>query len=445
MSLKPSNHVILGSGVAGLSAAYHLDEPYEIFESSSEIGGVAGSFFYDGFTFDHAIHVMFTRDAYVSELIRALLGENFQEHDRSAWIYSAGVFTPYPYQNHNFGLPDAIIRENLAGLWEAQRHRDDCASSNFEEWIYDTFGKGIATNFMIPFNKKVWAADLQSMGHSWIKNRVAIPDGASVLRGAFSPDTTNFGPNAHFWYPLRGGTAALPQAFAARVDPVRTDMHCVGISHGTRQIHFANGESRNYRSLISTIPLPSLCALLSDDPPTSIQEGVSSLRWNRVITVNMGIARPQISKTHWIYFPDDHIEFHRVSFPSNFSQHASPEGTSSIMVEFSESATRPIERRGLTERTINTLINIGILEPSDTVIFSRIHEIEPAYIIQSPDHEAIIENIHTFLRSRDIISCGRFGEWRYLNMDDSILSGKRAAEQVTQLHIRRGDATMADP
>jgi hypothetical protein len=33
----------------------------------------------------------------------------------------------------------------------------------------------------------------------------------------------------------------------------------------------------------------------------------------------------------------------------------------------------------------------------------------------------------------DLETCGRFGEWGYLWMDQSILSGKQAAEEISRL------------
>jgi protoporphyrinogen oxidase len=35
-----------------------------------------------------------------------------------------------------------------------------------------------------------------------------------------------------------------------------------------------------------------------------------------------------------------------------------------------------------------------------------------------------------YLESRDIFTAGRYGRWDYYSMEDSILSGKSAAERV---------------
>ena len=64
--------VIIGGGLAGLSAAYHLKqqgfENYLILEKDSEVGGLSKSFVIDNFTFDYAIHILYSKDKYAEEL-----------------------------------------------------------------------------------------------------------------------------------------------------------------------------------------------------------------------------------------------------------------------------------------------------------------------------------------------------------------------------------------
>ena len=444
-SQKPP-HLILGAGLAGLSAAYHLEESYDIFEAEPQVGGVARSFTLDGFTFDHAIHVLYTKDPYATTLIRSLLQENFVEQQRSSWIYSHDTFTPYPYQANTYGLPDSVIHENLIGLIEARYKPQNDAITNFEEWTVATFGRGIAQNFMLPFNRKVWATEPSQMGFEWIADRVILPNLDQIFLGAFQPSTTQFGPNAAFWYPRKGGTDALPRAFLPHLAPVRTEMRCVHIDAHRHLLYFANGENHGYETLISTLPLFKIINLLSDVPPP-IRICATLLRANRVLTINLGIDRPNISDKHWVYFPEEKFEFHRISFPMNFASGLVPAGTSSIMVEISESDTRIIERHGVLQRTIVQLIEAGILQINDTVLCSKIVEIDPAYIIYNREREQSVNAIQAYLQSLNIISCGRFGEWKYLNMDQAILSGKRAAESAMSRssEVKSNDNTKGVP
>ena len=57
--------VILGAGLTGISAAYHLEQAgflnYKIFEKGSRPGGLLQSVQQDGFTFDYTGHLRGTR------------------------------------------------------------------------------------------------------------------------------------------------------------------------------------------------------------------------------------------------------------------------------------------------------------------------------------------------------------------------------------------------
>jgi protoporphyrinogen oxidase len=429
MSSSTPRTLILGAGLAGLSAAYHLRSPYEIFEARAEAGGVAGSFSVDGFTFDHAIHVLFTKDPYASTLIKELLRDNFVELHRSSWIYSQHTYTPYPYQAHNFGLPPEIIRENILGLIEARYQLPAREIRNFEDWILANFGSGFAKNFLIPFNRKVWATEPSTMSHDWISDRVMMPDFDQIFTGAFQQTDREFGPNAKFWYPLQGGTSELPKALAKRVKPIQTNMRFHQLDPSTRVVTFQNGTTHSYDALITTLSLPRFLRSIIG-LPNAIRELIPLLRSNRVLTLNLGINRENISDKHWIYFPDEQYRFHRISFPANFSRFLAPPGTSSIMIEFSESNERPLGRGSLTETTLRQLVEIGILRNTDEVLCSPMIEIDPAYIIYDHHRAWVCEQIQSYLESIGVISCGRFGEWKYQNMDQAILSGKRAAESV---------------
>src|SRR5262245_23441036 len=75
--------VIIGGGLAGLSAAYHLREHEPaVFEKEPAIGGLCRSFTQDGFTFDCTGHLVHLRNQYVKELVAQLLPDAFNTYER---------------------------------------------------------------------------------------------------------------------------------------------------------------------------------------------------------------------------------------------------------------------------------------------------------------------------------------------------------------------------
>jgi len=124
-NLHRSRVLIIGAGLCGLSAAYHLENSdesnYIVLEHNYEVGGLARTKTYDGFSFDHSIHILYTRDKYAANLIRnKLLGGNLCHQSREGYCYTSGVYTEYPYQISNWGLPPDIIIKKVLGLIEAR-------------------------------------------------------------------------------------------------------------------------------------------------------------------------------------------------------------------------------------------------------------------------------------------------------------------------------------
>ena len=63
--------IILGAGIAGISAAYHLKQKglqSVIFEKDGDWGGLCGNFTIDGFRFDRFVHFTFADKPETAEM-----------------------------------------------------------------------------------------------------------------------------------------------------------------------------------------------------------------------------------------------------------------------------------------------------------------------------------------------------------------------------------------
>ena len=438
--------MILGAGLCGLSAAYHLeqegDTDYLLLERSHEAGGLARTETFDGFSFDHSIHILYSRDPYAIDLICGkLLKGNLLKQKRRSFCYTAGVYTEYPYQLNNYGLPPQIIVENIMGLIVArQASSRNRTPPHFEAWIYQTYGRGIAEHFMVPYNSRQWAWELRDMDYDWIAERVPLPELRDVLLGAIAPPQKKYGPNQEFWYPVEGGIEALPRAFLAHIPPERVCLNAsvVTVDSIRRELCLSGGRRLSYDRLISTMPLPALVKLLDPAAPPDIRQCAQELKCNTVHTVNIGLEGMELGgeqDMHWAYFPEEDTIFHRVSFPRNFSPWTVPVGCTSIQVEISESIYRPRDRTALIPSSLDGLVRAGILssreactvEQGGRVRVASVMTLDPAYVIYDLKHSNNTQAIMEFLEPLDILSRGRFGEWEYLNMDHAILSGMTAA------------------
>jgi len=118
--MRERQDVILGGGLAGLTAAYTLQRAgethWQLYERADRLGGLATTVAVDGYLFDHGPHILFTIDKEIEALMRDLLGENFHAQERQAFIYHhahGGLYTRFPFQAHLHGLPAAIVSARL--------------------------------------------------------------------------------------------------------------------------------------------------------------------------------------------------------------------------------------------------------------------------------------------------------------------------------------------
>ena len=423
--------IILGGGLAGLSACYHGTG--EVYEQNKRTGGHARSHKSKDFIFDEGIHVLHTSNKYVLELLDKLNVE-LEIQERNAWIHSNGYLTRYPFQANTYGLPIEIVKDCLLGFIE-NKFNDKSKIKNYEDWVYYMFGEGIAEHFMIPYSKKFWGIDPEYLTTDWVNVRHPRPSMEEVISGALHDQKKGFGINAVFRYPKSGGFGFIGESLARQCqDRIHTGMRATSIDTVNQEITFNQKETISYTNILSTIPLPDLIKLLPKTPK-KVQEAANKLKTNSIYVVNIGVNRESITDKSWIYFLEKEFCFIRVSFPFNFTKikySVVPPGHSSISVEIAYGNDNPLPgtEEEIIQKVLSDLKRAEILEEKDEIVFLDTYDIKYGYVIFDKDRKPSITIIHDYLRPKNIFPCGRYGSWAYLWSDEAILSGKKAAEKL---------------
>lgn len=461
--------LIIGAGPTGLSAGYHYGKGAVVLEKNATPGGWCRSITDKGFTFDYAGHIMFSQDPYVLKMYEMLLGDNLHWQMREAWVYNDGIYTRYPFQGSLHGLPAEVIKKCILGAIEARygvsgeaaegvndaqpvaKRHDCCADGtvpdsdlyaereqaqpeNFEQFIFRTWGRGIAKHFALPYNRKLWALPLTEMETSWLGGRVPLPDLAQIIEGALAPLEKPMGPNARFGYPLKGGFQALMHGFLPHLTCELETNSILAELHPEQHIAvLTDGRRYRYDQLISTMPLPQLIAMIGDEAPPEIHEAVAKLRHVSIRCVNIGVGRADLTEKHWIYYPGDTL-FHRIFVQGNASPHCNPPGGCGLTFEISYSPDKPLPAEGdaLIQRCIQECIAVGMINADDPILTANQVDIPYAYVVYDHARKASIALIRDWLLQQDILLSGRYSEWEYYNSDHAFLAGKRAAEFVKE-------------
>ncbi|PLR37616.1 amine oxidase [Chimaeribacter coloradensis] len=464
--------LIAGAGPTGLSAAYHYGPGALLLERHESVGGWCRSVEDNGFTFDYAGHIMFSNDPYVLQLYEMLLGDNLHWQNREAWVYSNDVFTRYPFQGALYGLPPDVIKECIVGAIEARygeaaepatgavvKPLDDCCADgsapdentpvregcakktqNFEQFIHQVWGKGIAKHFAVPYNKKLWTVPLSEMETSWLGGRVPLPDLEQIIQGALEPSPPPMGPNARFGYPLKGGFQALMEGFLPHIEgQLETGAKIVQVQPREHLLTLADGRRYRYDHLVSTLPLPELIKMMGDAAPAAVQEAAAGLQHISVKCVNLGINRENLTDKHWIYYPGETI-FHRIFVQGNASPHCNAPGGFGITCEITYSPHKPlpVDGQALIDRCIEECIQVGMFTKEDKVLAANIVDMPYAYVIYDHTRAQHVSTVRTWLAKHDIVLAGRYSEWEYYNSDHAFVAGKNAAQKVKALQRKDG-------
>jgi len=421
------NTVILGAGLAGLSAAYHGDRSWPILEATGRPGGECATDRVEGFAFDRAGHLLHLQTSEARQLAESVLPAGFQAVARDARVRISGRDLRYPFQSNLFGLDPGLKARALMDYLSAVT-RPGKPPGNFLEWARQSFGETMVRLFFEPYNRKLWTVDPAELTLAWMRGYVPKPDLARVLNGAFAEIPAGGGYNASFLYPRRGGISGLVQALADRVQPIRLNTAVRRVDVRRRRVLTSQGTVA-WERIISTLPLPSLVAMLADAPPRVLAAG-KRLRSNSVLVVNLGVKRAGLHPAHWLYFPEKEFIFYRVGFPSNYGQVAPP-GCSALYAEVALPQGQGWSRRGqIAARVRRDLLAAGILRPDDQVLVEHCQYIRHAYVIFDRDYAAARETIMAYLHKAGIESVGRWGGWEYSAMEDALLAGKAAAERI---------------
>lgn len=422
---------ILGAGLTGMSAAFHLAKkgvPYRLFERLPHPGGHVITLEEDGFRFDRTGHLLHLRDPAMRGLCLGWLGGDFLALERRSMIWSNGVYTRYPFQANTFGLPADVAYECLYGFVQAHFAKDKPEPKNFEEFCKIHFGDGISKHFMIPYNTRLWGVRPDEITAAWCSRFVPRPSLSDVLAGAVGHRRAELGYNAQFIYP-RLGIGELTKGLARAIAPIELGRAPKAISLKNRTLHFAD-EDVHYDVLISTIPLNNLIEL-DTSAPAALKEAASKLRCTHLYYLDVALDTPCQKPLHWVYVPEAKYPFYRVGCYSHFSPAMAPEGKACLYVELSD--RRPPDLSSLVPEVARGLREMGLIHSEQALRFARLRRIDHAYVIFDHNYYPSLTVIRPALEAAQVISAGRYGGWNYSSMEDALIFGEQAAEKAAAM------------
>ena len=422
---------ILGAGIAGISLAYHLKEEglqYSLFEARKTWEGLLDSFEpYPGYIFDRFIHLSFTNSNYVHSLfdksIESIVHDNPNPYnlDKDLWLKHPVQFNLAPLETKE---KVKIIKDFL----EIDRNKK---INNYEDWLDASYGNVFSDRFPKRYTRKYWTLPAKELSTDWISSRMSVPNIEQVLAGSYQDQEENFYYAQSMRYPLKGGYKSYLKHMTCNLD-ISTNKRAVDINLNNKKITFKDGSSEYFDVLASTIPVPELIKIIRD-VPNNIIEASEKLVATSGQLVSIGFKK-EISDHLWYYIYDEDFLPARAYSPSLKSPNNVPDGHGSVQFEtyFSKFKKASMGGDQIIDHITKKATKLNLFDYND-IDFVDYREEKYANVIFNHERKKNLKIVLDYLDSKNILYCGRFGEWKYFWSDQSLLSGKKLATKISKI------------
>lgn len=399
--------LIVGAGISGLSYAAATKNDYLVVERENEIGGYCRSVRSGEYIWDYSGHFFhFQREAIKDFVISRMEEDEMLKVYKFTQIYYKGRHVDYPFQMNIHQLDKEEFIDCLYDLFTID---GDAEVTSFKQMLYAKFGRSIAEKFLIPYNEKLYATNLDKLDVDAMGRFFPYADKEQIVRNFRNPQHQSY--NAFFLYP-RHGVIKVVESVASHVDPSKI---CLGerLVSVDRKGKTAVTDKRtiHYDRLISTVPFPKLLEWCGIDYDRSVYS------WNKVLVFNLGFDKkgPE-TRNNWIYFPDPDLVFYRVGFYDNIT--GSDKMSLYVEIGFSHEE-QDIDVEGLLRRVMADLTRVGIVTDQRLVASHHVM-MDPAYVHITQQSEADKVEKKRLLSEHNIYSIGRYGSWTYCSLEDNI-------------------------
>ncbi|MDE6845453.1 MAG: NAD(P)-binding protein [Lachnospiraceae bacterium] len=386
--MQKYKYVILGAGPSGLAFANRLLDSHEtdflVIEKADTPGGLCRSKEVDGAPLDigggHFLDVK--RRKVLDFLFRFMPKEEWNIYERDSRIAIGDDIINSPIEANIWQLPIVEQVKYLKTIAIAGCNLGTAMPEKFVEWIYWKLGNRIADEYMIPYNKKIFGSDLDSLGTYWLNKLPNVSFDETLMscleRKAYGSQPAH----AQFYYPKRYGYGELWNRMAVKLDKhiiYNQQVHAIDINE--RVIN----DNIKAEYIINTIPWMEFKTI--HGATSSILSAINSLKYSSVVIHYH--TEDMKSNAQWIYYPDEALAHHRVLVRSNFCPDSRGYWTETNLDRYRE------DEAGNGFCYVNTY----------------------AYPLNTVDKPAKMMSLLSELKKRSVYGLGRWGEWQHYNSD----------------------------
>lgn len=426
--------------MSGLAFANYIDsDDYLVLERESEIGGWCKTVQKDGFTWDYSGHFFHFKHSDIEAYLRERMPDDeVTTVEKCSKIRYKQALIDFPFQKNIHQLAKDDFVECLYDLFFRDEVAEEFDASSFKGMLYEKFGRGISEKFLVPYNEKLYACDLEQLDRGAMGRFFPFANIEEIVRNMRRPDNASY--NATFTYP-KNGAIMYVNALASEVDDdkIWLDKALVDVDLNRKVATLSDGTTIGFEHLISSAPFDRLLPICGVEPEPDV------FSYNKVLCFNLGFDKKGIEGVHWIYFPEKKYSFYRVGFYDNILAGASedspaageaPEdsasGRMSLYVEIGFDKDAKVDVAAAKQQVLADLKEAGVVDDHQLVADHHV-VLDPAYVHITEDSQAAFDDLSSMLSLCGVETIGRYGGWTYCSIEDNIVEARALARKFNSV------------
>ena len=307
--------IVLGGGIGGLSVGYHLlkrdCEAFRVYESQSQIGGLARSFRWHDTDCDLAPHRLFSENKAVLNELLGLVECN--KITRRSEIVLDGKRIEDPINIIQLLRVNSPFRSlGLVSSYLWAKLTPDRALHSFDDFVNNAYGEALNTLFFKPYAEKLLGIETHNIAAAWGTRKLRVSGLKEVVR---KNSKLYFD---YFYYPKNGGYGAFSSRLGEQIKhKIQTQFELEKIIYHEAEERYEcqfrdkKGRliSRTSKVLISTLPLPKLLNFIGHS---------LKLTYRKLRLIYLHVNLEKVMDQQWVYFIDQDTMMNRVSEFKNF-------------------------------------------------------------------------------------------------------------------------------
>ena len=447
---------VIGAGPAGLTTAFLLSEAgycVDVFEASSEVGGLCRSIKLWGQTVDLGPHRFFSQDKRVNSLWLKFAGQDYELVDRLTRIFYQGKLFHYPLQSYDvLSKLGAVEAARCLTSYANQyfKRTDYVSELSFEAWVVQRFGRRLYDIFFKTYSEKLWGLPCDMLDADFAAQRIKGFSLSEAIRHAVlaKPRQKHMTLVDQFAYPI-GGTGMIYERMAQQIAQLggvihrKTGIFRVGLDSITKLWSLLTESGQvfdEYKQVVSTMPLTRL-VMGMEDLPIQVKQSVEALSFRNTVLVFLHVDAEDIFPDNWIYVHSQSLDVGRITnfrnwVPSLYGD----KKTTIVAMEYwcnNDDEEWDWSDKQHIDKAKRELKQTGLIDNSP-VLDGYVEKISKSYPVYKRGYKKHLDIIIQYLKQFDgLTAIGRYGSFKYNNQDHSILMGTMAAENI--IHGARND------